>query len=210
MRPKIAMWSDYGAPRHKHWRTPSRRSSRSSIGPKILAAAVVVVAGIIGISGMYPQIIDSEWMQGAGSHAKRIAVALATTTRRTGIVTTIPLSPRRDATTGEAATSIPRAAAAIAEPPKARSTVAAVEQPANETAPVSADVPDAEAIADPPPKLAAAATPLVAPKVARAPIVKRRVVRNEHHRGYSGAYAQYGGTWSGGNGWPGLGSPYHF
>jgi hypothetical protein len=149
-------------------------------------------------------------MQGAGSHAKRIAVALATTTRRTGIVTTIPLSPRRDATTGEAATSIPRAAAAIAEPPKARSTVAAVEQPANETAPVSADVPDAEAIADPPPKLAAAATPLVAPKVARAPIVKRRVVRNEHHRGYSGAYAQYGGTWSGGNGWPGLGSPYHF
>jgi hypothetical protein len=42
MRPKIAMWSDYGAPRHKHWRTPSRRSSRSSIGPKILAAAVVV------------------------------------------------------------------------------------------------------------------------------------------------------------------------
>jgi hypothetical protein len=57
MRPKIAMWSDYGAPRHKHWRTPSRRSSRSSIGPKILAAAVVVVAGIIGISGMYPQIM---------------------------------------------------------------------------------------------------------------------------------------------------------
>jgi hypothetical protein len=85
--------------------------------------------------------------------------------------------------------------------------VAAVEQPANETAPVSADVPDAEAIADPPPKLAAAATPLVVPKVARAPIVKRRVVRNEHHRGYSGAYAQYGGTWSGGERMAGPGQP---
>ena len=70
MRPKIAMWSDYGAPRHKHWRAP-RRSSRSSIGPKILVAAVVVVAGVIGISGIYPQIIDSEWVQGPSPRSQR-------------------------------------------------------------------------------------------------------------------------------------------
>ena len=56
MRPKIAMWSDYGSSRHKHWRSPSRRSTRSSIGPRILVAAVVVVAGVVGISGIYPQI----------------------------------------------------------------------------------------------------------------------------------------------------------
>src|SRR5580693_5955290 len=71
MRPKIAMWSDYGAPRHKHWRAP-RRSSRSSIGPMILAAAVVVVAGVIGISGLYPQIIDSEWVQGMSTRSQRV------------------------------------------------------------------------------------------------------------------------------------------
>ena len=60
MRPKIAMWSDYGAPRRKHWRARSRPSSRS-IGAMILAAAIFVVAGVIGISGMYPRIIDPEW-----------------------------------------------------------------------------------------------------------------------------------------------------
>jgi hypothetical protein len=207
MRPKIAMWSDYGAPRHKHWRTPSRRNSRSSIGPKVLVAAVVVVAGIIGISGIYPQIINSEWVQSAGSHAKRIPLAEARTARRIGIVTAVPLSPRRDATTGEAATSTPRGAPAVGEPLKAPSTVAAVERPANETAPTSTET---EVVADPLPNPAPAATPLVTPaqrNVARAPVAKRRVVRTEHHRGYSGAYAQYGGGWGG---WPGLGSPYRF
>ena len=86
MRPKIAMWSDYGAPRHKHWRAP-RRSSRSSIGPKILVAAVVVVAGVIGISGIYPQIIDSEWVQGTSPRSQVVAhTETAPTPRRSGIV----------------------------------------------------------------------------------------------------------------------------
>jgi hypothetical protein len=67
------MWSDYGAPRRKHWRGRSRRSSRSSIGPWILAAAVVVVAGVIGISGMYPQIIDPEWVRGTSPHSQRVS-----------------------------------------------------------------------------------------------------------------------------------------
>ena len=89
MRPKIAMWSDYGAPRHKHWRSPSRRSRGSSIGPKILVAAVVVVAGVIGISGIYPQVIDSEWVQGPSPRSQRVAQSEPTptpTTRRSGIV----------------------------------------------------------------------------------------------------------------------------
>src|ERR1700760_708360 len=104
MRPKIAMWSDYGAPRHKHWRTPPRRSTRSSIGPKILVAAVVVVAGVIGISGIYPQIIDSEWVQGTSPRSQVVAhTEAAPTPRRSGIVAEIPLPPRRAAaTTGEA------------------------------------------------------------------------------------------------------------
>jgi hypothetical protein len=115
MRPKIAMWSDYGAPRHKHWRTPSRRSRGSSIGPKILVAAVVVVAGVIGISGIYPQVIDSEWVQGTSPHSQRVAHSEPTPTpRRSGIVAEIPLPPRRaSATTGEAVAPPPVRAAAV-------------------------------------------------------------------------------------------------
>ena len=96
MRSKIFMWSDYGAPTQKRWRSPSRRRTRSSIGPKILVVAGGVVAGIIGITGIYPQIIDADWVQGAGAdspHSKNVAISDATTTRRSGIVAAIPLPP---------------------------------------------------------------------------------------------------------------------
>jgi hypothetical protein len=216
MRPKISMWSDYRAPRHKHWRVPSRRSSRSSIGPKILVAAVVLVAGVIGISGIYPQIIDSEWVQSAGTdspHSKNVAISDATTTRRSGIVAAIPLPPRRVAmTTGGAAVPAPRpagptpASAPVPELSEMHSSVAAVELPPSETAPPLADIPDAQAKADPPAEPAA-----VAPAARTRPVgrlverlrapVRQRVVRVVHHRSYSGAYAQYGG-WAGwGGGW---------
>jgi hypothetical protein len=58
VRPKIAMWSDYGSPTKKRWRSRRRRSARSSIGLRILLVAVASVAGVVGISGVYPQIID--------------------------------------------------------------------------------------------------------------------------------------------------------
>jgi hypothetical protein len=226
MRPNIALWSDYRSPKQTHWRSPYRRRTRSSIGPKILLVAVACVAVIVGISGIYPQIIDSEWVQNAGIHAKRSA-GEATRTRGSGLVTAIPLSPRPAVTTGEAAAPAPHAVPpaapvrAAAEPPKGRSSVAAVELPRNETAPpAAADIPDAQAMADPPAqgeadpsaKPAAAAPVMIRPAqryVARAPVVKKRVARTEHRRSNSGAYAQYGG-WGGGWGWPGMGSPYHF
>jgi hypothetical protein len=204
MSPKIARWSEYGAPRHKHWRTPSRR--RSSIGPKILVAAVVVVAGVIGISGIYPQIIDSEWVQETSTHSQRVAhYETAPIPRRSGIVAEIPLPPRRaPATTGEAAVPPP-----VSE---MHPSVSASEHPAADldSAMTVADVPEAQAIGDPPAKPALPAAPGVRPAqryVARAPVVKRRVVRTEHHRSYSAAYAQYGGGWGGWSGWPVLGSP---
>jgi hypothetical protein len=249
MRPKIAMWSDYGAPRHKHWRSPSRRSSRSSIGPKILVAAVVVVAGVIGISGIYPQIIDSEWVQGTSPRSQRVAHSETTPTpRRSGIVAEIPLPPRRaPATTGEAAAPAApppvRAAAAPATPAPAtpapapataparvaaapapapasppalsemRPSVAAAEQPTPnpDAAQAIADV-DAQAKADPPadPAPAPAAAPAAAARpvyAGRAPVVKRQRVVHEHRqRGYSGAYAQWGGWGAGG--FPFFGSNY--
>jgi hypothetical protein len=73
MRPKMAMWSDYGSPTKKRWRSRYRRSTRSSTGLKILLVAVASVAGVIGISGVYPQIIDSEWARGMSAHSQGIA-----------------------------------------------------------------------------------------------------------------------------------------
>ena len=61
------MWSDYGAPVQRRWWKSPRRRTRSSTGLKILLAAGVVVVGVIGISGVYPQVIDAEWVQGARS-----------------------------------------------------------------------------------------------------------------------------------------------
>jgi hypothetical protein len=200
MRRKFAVWSDYGAPRHKHWRSPSRRSNRSSIGPNILVAAVVVVAAI----AVYPQIVDSKWAQNVGSRVKRAAVAEVRTTRRTGLVTAVPLSPRDDATMGGAdvSTRLAEATTRTVEPRNISSPVAAAELPANVTTP-AVGAPDVQATNGP------AATAVVPQRdVAKAPGVKRRVVRTEHRRSRQ-AYAQYGG-WGGWNGWPGLGSPYRF
>lgn len=155
MRPKIAMWSDYGAPRHKHWRAP-RRSSRSSIGPKILVAAVVVVAGVIGISGIYPQIIDSEWVQGTSPRSQVVAhTETAPTPRRSGIVAEIPLPPRRAAaTTGEAVAPAPVAPAPVV---RAAATPAAPAAAASATRVAAAPAPAAPAPAVPVPAASAPA-----------------------------------------------------
>jgi hypothetical protein len=181
MRPKIAMWSDYGAPRHKHWRAP-RRSSRSSIGPKILVAAVVVVAGVIGISGIYPQIIDSEWVQGTSPRLQRDAhTETAPTARRSGIVAEIPLPPRRaTVTTGEAVapSQPPSQPPAVTPAPGVR--IATAPAPAVPVAPAArvaaAPAPVAPAPAAPPtvsemrPSVAAAEQPAADPDGALADV----------------------------------------
>jgi hypothetical protein len=183
MRP-ISRWLDYGAPVQKRWwRSPSRRGTRSSIGPKILLAGVVV-AGVICTRGIYPQVIDAEWMQGARTDSPRMPlIALdAKTATRSGIPVSIQSPPRSTAmTTGEAAVSTPAYA------PKLLPAVAAEPR-------ALAAIPDAGANADAPPKpaLAVAAEPV-------APLVRRRVSPAEHHqRGYSRAFATGGG-----------GSPFH-
>jgi hypothetical protein len=217
MRPKIAMWSDYRSPPQTRWRSRYRRSTRSSIALKILLVAFTSIVAVVGISGIYSEIVDSEWVQNAASRAKRTAVAEVTTRRGPGLVTTVPLSPRGAATTtGEALVSPLRAEPpppAAAEPPGRPTSVAALQSPPNETA--LAVIPDAQAVADSPTNPAAqAAIPVFKPAqryVSRAPAVKKRVARTEHHRSRSGAYAQNAGGWGGGwGGWPGLGSPYHF
>jgi S-DNA-T family DNA segregation ATPase FtsK/SpoIIIE len=142
------MWSDHGAaPRGRWWKTRSRRRSRSSTGLKIVLAAGVVVAGVIGVSGVYPRVIDAEWVQGAGTIASRV--------------------PAPDVNS-EGAVVTPGPAAVVPTPRAA----APVPTPLPQAAPLAvAETPDAAANADAPPTPA----PTVAAKPA-APVVKRRIV----------------------------------
>jgi hypothetical protein len=52
--------------------SPPKRVTRSSIGPKILLAAAVVVAGVISISGIYPQVIDAGWVPDSTTHLSHL------------------------------------------------------------------------------------------------------------------------------------------
>jgi hypothetical protein len=200
MRPKLSMWSDYGTPTQKHWMSSSsKRGARTSVGPKILLAAVFVVAGVIGISGIYPQVIDAEWVQDAtGTHLPKVSRSTPdVTTKRSGIVAAIPLPPRRVLTTGQAAVSSPGLAPAP-ELSQLRNSADALAPQAEPATPLAiAAIPDAEAKVDGPPDAAPApAKPADKPKVA---VVKRKVVHRQ--RSYDGAYAQSGGWggWGGGN-----------
>jgi hypothetical protein len=199
MRPKFSVWSDYGAPAQKSWMSASKRGTRTSIGPMILLAAVVVVAGVIGISGIYPQIIDAEWVEGTSTHLPKISLSNPRATRkRSVIVAAIPLGA---VTTGEAAVS--SRVAPAPELSQLRTTVADLEPPAETVAPFAvAAIPNAEAKAE------ATAVETAPPKLAKnRKVVRTKVVRVAHHqRGYPGAYAQYGGGWDSwaGRGWSGF------
>jgi hypothetical protein len=177
----------------------SKRGTRTSIGPMILLAAVVVVAGVVGISGIYPQIIDAEWVQGTSTHLPKISLSSPRATRkRSGIVAAIPLGA---VTTGEAAVS--SRVTPAPELSQLRTTVADLEPPAEGVAPFAvAAIPNTEAKAE------ATAVETAPPKLAKnRKVVKTKVVRvARHQRGYSGAYAQYGGGWDSraGGGWSGF------
>jgi hypothetical protein len=97
MRAKFSVSSDCGAPAQQHWMSASKRGARTSIGPMILLAAVVVVAGVIGISGIYPQIIDAEWVQDTSIRLPKMSLSSPHATRkRSNIVANIPLGTVTD------------------------------------------------------------------------------------------------------------------
>jgi cytoskeletal protein RodZ len=187
MRP-ISMWSDHGAPLRGRW-WKAKRSTRSSTGLKILLAAGVVVAGVIGISGVYPQVIDAEWVQGARTYASRMPAPDAKTTtpdakitRRSDIPASIQApSPSTAPTTGGAPVAAPGPAAVVRTP---RPTAPA-SKPLPQAEPLAlAENPDASANADAPQKPAST----VAARPA-APVVKRRVSRADPRRGSTGPFA---------------------
>ena len=86
----------------------SKSGAGSSIGSTILLAAVVVVAGVIGVSGIYPQVIDAEWMQDSGAHLPIMSLpATSTTTKSSATATALPFRIHRVVTTGQATAAVP-------------------------------------------------------------------------------------------------------
>jgi hypothetical protein len=199
MRPKCSIWSDYGASTRKHRMWAANRAAPTSIGPKIFLAAVVVVAAVIGVSGLCPKVIDQTWVQNAvGTDPPKMSLASADATPKVpNIVATIPVPPHRTVTAGRATVSPPGAAPApelsrlrisvpTIEPP-------AVEPPADAAMPLAlAAIPDAEAKANalPPDRAVAhAAEPTDKP---RGTVAKKNVVRVERHQhGVAGPFAEY-------------------
>jgi hypothetical protein len=188
MRPIFSIWPDYGASAQKHWMSAANRRASASIGPKILLAAVVVVAAVIGISGIYPKVIDEAWVENAaGTDPPKMSLASTdATSKPPGIVATIPPLPHRAVTAGQATVSPPGPAPELSRPP---TSVPAFESSADTaTAPALAAIPDAEAKADALPAdraVAHAARP-------RGAVVKKNVVRVEHHQhSVAGPFAEY-------------------
>jgi hypothetical protein len=209
MRPNFPVWSDYGSPAQKRWKSASKQGTRTSIGPKILLAGAVIAAGVVGIRGNYPQVVDAEWVQDVGTHLPIMSLSTGDArTKRSGIVAAIPLPSGRAVTTGQTAVSSPRPASEL---PQLRTSVDAVEPSAETAAPVAvAQIPDVEADADAPPPqpvpAVAANKVVVNKKVVR--VEHKKVMRVEHHqRSVTGAYAQYGGWGWPGGGWSGF-SPF--
>jgi hypothetical protein len=135
------------------------------------------------------------------------------TTKRSGIVTAIPLPPRRAVTTGEGTVPAARPAPELSH---LRSKVATAEPRAETTIPWgAAEIPDAEAKAEalpPEPAPTVASKPVetsrAAAVVKKAVVVQKKVVQVKHHQtSYSGAYAQNGGSGWPGGGWTGY-SPF--
>jgi hypothetical protein len=200
MRPN-SIRSEYEARAQRQRMSTFKRDAGGSIGPKILLAAVVVVAGAIGISGIYPQAIDAEWTQDSGTHLPKIPLLTTSTTIKASATATALSSPHV-VTTGQTAGSPPRPAPAPVVSPLGTSVAAVAPAPApTAAAPLAlAEVPDAEAEAKAP-----ATQPSPAKAVDKQTKVVKGKVAQHYQRSFSAAYAQYGG-W----GWFGFGGYRRF
>jgi hypothetical protein len=118
MRPRFSLWSDRGAPAQRRWKSPSKRGG--STGPKILLAAIVLIAGFIGIGGILPQLIDPRWTPDAapGLPVMSLSAPDARTKALDAVGTTASPS-RRVITTGEGTLLPPRSVPARDAPERA-------------------------------------------------------------------------------------------
>ena len=212
MRPRFSLWSDYGAPWQRQWKSPSKRGA--SIGPKILLAAVVILAGFIGISGIFPQVIDARWTPDAVTPLP--VMSLSTPDARSKAVGAVASPARRVITTGQGTLMPPRPAPTPNTAPPEEAKAEAVTPASQMAAPLAAaEVPEAQAKADalpaelapgPDPKAAERAT---STKMAK-PVVKKKVVHFAHRRSFHGDYAQYNAWGWPSSGWGGWGGGYRF
>jgi hypothetical protein len=212
MRRRYALWSDYGTPAQRQWKSPSKREA---FGPKILLAAVVVVAGI-GISGIFPQVIDARWTPDVVTPLP--VMSLSSPNARTKAVGTTASPSRRAITTGQGKVMPPRPAPTPDTAPQEPAKAEAVALGPQMAAPLAAaEAPEAQTKAG---ALPAEAAPAPATRVPDAkstkmserpkPVTKRKVVHFAHRRSLHRDYAQYN-AWSWpGSGWGGWGGGYRF
>jgi hypothetical protein len=118
MRPKYAMWSEYGTSSRKHWMSPARRSTRRSVGPKLFLVAALAMVGVIGIGRVYPQVFEGMRVQSAADGR------LAEVSSERAPPTTIP------AVEATADTLPPQPALALAAKPAERQRVTVTKKPA--------------------------------------------------------------------------------
>ena len=218
MRARLSLWSDYGAPAHRQWKSPSKRGA--SIGPKILLAAVVIVAGFIGISGIFPQVMDARWTPDAV--ARLPVMSLSTPDARTkavGALATTASPSRRVTTTGQGTVLPPRSAPTPDAAPQERAKAEAVAPAPQVAAPLAAaEVPEAQTNAD---ALPAEIAPLPGTRAAERakstkmaerakPVTKKKVVHFAHRRSSHSDYAQYNAWGWPSSGWGGWGGGYRF
>jgi hypothetical protein len=200
MRPRFSLWSDYGTPAQRQWKSPSKRGA--SIGPKILLAAVVVIAGFIGISGIFPQAIDARRTPDAVTRLPVMSLSITTA-----------LPSRRVTTTGQGTVLPPRPAPTPDTAPPGEAKAESVAPAPQVAAPLAAaEVPEAQTKAD---ALPAEAAPVRAVRSAERTksaerakqVVKKKVMHFARRRSVHGDYAQYN-AW----GWPsgGWGGSYRF
>jgi hypothetical protein len=163
-----------------------------------LLAAVVVVAGVIGISGIYPRVIDAEWVPDTATRLPVMSLSNPDAgTRALGAVTAAS-SSRRVATTGQGMVSPPRPATPTPDTSQRQRATAKAGAPAPEAAALLAvaDVPEAQTKPDALPSEAAPA-PITKMTEKPKPVVKKRVEQVAHRSSFRGGYAQPGGGWGG-------------
>jgi hypothetical protein len=184
--------------------SPPRRGSGDSIGPKVLIAAVVIVACVIGISGIYPQVIDAEWVRDTGTRLPVMSLSSPDLRRTRALGAAAPTEPlsRRTTTTGQGMVSPPhRTSTRDTRQPQLATAEAVAPTPEAAAPPAVSDVPlPAEAAPAPTTKIAEKPKPT---GVAEKPKPVAKKVRVAHRRSFHGTYAQYNGwSWPGG-GWGG-------
>jgi hypothetical protein len=181
-----------------------------------LLAAAVIVAGFIGIGGIFPQLIESSWTPDAVPRLPVMSLSAPNArTKALDVVATTASPSRRVITTGEGTLLPPRPVRTRDTAPSER---AAAEAPQTATPMGATEVPESQTKAD---ALPAEAAPAPAARAAEQtkstrmaqrakPVVKKKVVHFAQRRSSRRDYAQYNAWGWPSSGWGSWGGGYRF